>query len=161
MAVGGSPDPGVEGVAAVEAGVSGSSVARCESGRSVGSAVARSEDGPSVGSSEPPQASSINGRSSARAKIPRKSRGVLISLQSLRLLVRGGTVRPNPSTRRGIACLRTRRGGVNDPAGLPAWRPFLFDSAGAGGWLCPVGAPMAKQCPPGGEGLSHTPADGG
>ena len=33
-----------------------------------------------------------------------------------------GTARPNTSTRRGIACLRTRRGRVNDPAGLPAWR---------------------------------------
>ena len=33
----------------------------------------------SVGSSAPPQASSSNGRSSARAKIPRKSSGVLIS----------------------------------------------------------------------------------
>ena len=46
----------------------------------------------------------------------------------------------------------------------PVYPPgvFLrFDFAGAGGWLCPVGAPMAKQCPPGGEGLSHTPADGG
>ena len=29
---------------------------------------------------------------------------------------------PQPaSTRRGIACLRTRHGGVNDPAGLPTW----------------------------------------
>ena len=33
MAVGASPDPGVEGVRAGEAGVSGSSVARSESGR--------------------------------------------------------------------------------------------------------------------------------
>ena len=38
-----------------------------------GSPVGRSEDDLSVGSSEPPQASSSNGRSSARAKIPRKS----------------------------------------------------------------------------------------
>ena len=38
---------------------------------------------------------------------------------------------------------------------------FRFDSTGAGGWLCPVGAPMAKKHPPGGAGLSHTPADGG
>ena len=36
-----------------------------------------------------------------------------------------------------------------------------FDSAGAGGWLCPVGASMANKRPPGGEGLSHSPADGG
>ena len=45
----------------------------------------------------------------------------------------------------------------------PVYPPGVlrFDFAGAGGWLCPVGAPMAKQCPPGGEGLSHTPADGG
>ena len=43
-----------------------------------GTSVARSDDGASVGSSEPPQASSSNGRSSARAKIPRKSRGVPI-----------------------------------------------------------------------------------
>ena len=56
---------------------------------------------------------------------------------------------------------RTRHGVVNYPAGLPAWRLLRFDSAGAGGWLCPVGAPMTKRCPPGGEGLSHTPADGG
>ena len=40
VAVGASPDPVVEGVRPGEAGVSGSSVARCESGRSVGSAVA-------------------------------------------------------------------------------------------------------------------------
>ena len=49
-----------------------------------------------------------------------------ILLHSLRLLGRGGTarrVRPDNGTRRGIACLRTRRGGVNGPAGLPAWRP--------------------------------------
>ena len=36
-----------------------------------------------------------------------------------------------------------------------------FDSTGAGSWLCPMGAPMAKQHPPGGEGLSHSPADEG
>ena len=35
------------------------------------------------------------------------------------------------------------------------------DSAGAGGWPCPVGAPMANKRPPGGEGLSHSPASGG
>ena len=52
--------------------MSDSAVARCESGMSVGSVVARSEDGTAVGSSEPPQASSSsNGRSSARAKIPK------------------------------------------------------------------------------------------
>ena len=58
-----------------------------------GSLVASSEDGPSAGSSEPPQASSSNGRSSARAKTPRKSRGVLISIHSRCLLGRGGTAR--------------------------------------------------------------------
>ena len=47
-----------------------------------------------VGSSEPPQASSSNGRSSARAKIPRKSRGVLITIHSLCLWGRGGMARP-------------------------------------------------------------------
>ena len=72
VAVGASPDPGVDGVRPGEAVVSGSSVGRSESGMSVGSAVARSKDGTAVGSSEPPQASSSsNGRSSARAKIPR------------------------------------------------------------------------------------------
>ena len=45
---------------------------------------------------------------------------------------------------------------------LPVYPPGLrFDSTGAGGWVCPVGAPMAKKHPPGGEGLSHSPADGG
>ena len=69
--------PSVVGTVVVcpeDALLTGSQVARSESGRSVGSAVGRSEDGLSVGSSEPPQASSSNGRSSARAKIPRKSR---------------------------------------------------------------------------------------
>ena len=54
-----------------------------------GSSVARSEDRPPVGSSEPPQASSSNGRSNARAKIPKKRRGVLISIHSMCLLGRG------------------------------------------------------------------------
>ena len=40
-------------------------------------------------------------------------------------------------------------------------RGVRFDSTGAGGWVCPVGAPMAKKHPPGGEDLSHSPADGG
>ena len=44
-----------------------------------GSLVALSEDSPSAGSSEPPQASSSNGRISARAKIPMKRRADLIS----------------------------------------------------------------------------------
>ena len=104
VAVGASPARGVEDVCAEEAGVSDSAVARCESGMSVGpvvarsesgmsvgSAVARPDDGASVGSSEPPQASSSNGRSSARAKMPRKRRGVLISIHSLRLLGRSVT----------------------------------------------------------------------
>ena len=63
-------------------------------------------------------------------------------------------VQPDNSTRRGIACLRTRRGGVNDPAGLIAWRPVGIRRAG--GWLCPVGAPMTKKHPSRGERLSHT-----
>ena len=67
-----------------------SPVVRPESGRSVGSAVSRSEDGPSVGSSEPPQASSTNGRISARARTPRKRRGILISPHSLCFLDRAG-----------------------------------------------------------------------
>ena len=46
-------------------------------------AVVGSWDGPSAGSSEPLQASSSNGRISARAKIPRKSRGVLMSIHCL------------------------------------------------------------------------------
>ena len=58
--------PGWGGCPSGEAGVSGSSVGRSESGRSVGSAVARSEDGPSAGSSEPPQASSCGHRSSRK-----------------------------------------------------------------------------------------------
>ena len=38
----------------------------------------------------------------------------------------------------------------------PVYPPgvLLFDSAGAGGWVCPVGARMANKRPPGGEGLS-------
>ena len=51
------------------------------------------EDGPSVGSSDPPQASSSNGRISARAMTPRKRRGVLISIRSPCLLGRGMTAR--------------------------------------------------------------------
>ena len=44
----------------------------------------------------------------------------------------------------------------------PVYQPGVrFDSAGAGGWLCPMGARMAKKRPPGGQGLSHSPADGG
>ena len=39
-------------------------------------------------------------------------------------------------------------------------RGIRFDSTGAGGWLCPVGAPMAKKHPPRGEGLSHSPTEG-
>ena len=46
-------------------------------------AVVGSEDGPSSGSSELLQASNSNGRISARAKTPRKRRGVLISIRSL------------------------------------------------------------------------------
>ena len=83
MAVGVAPDAGVEGVRVGEAGVSGSSVALSELGRSVGAAAARPEDGPSVDSSEPPQASTSNGISSARVKRPRKRRGVLISIDPL------------------------------------------------------------------------------
>ena len=134
-------------------------VDRSESGKFVGSSVDRSEDGPSVGSSEPPQASSSNGRSSARAKIPRKSRGVLISIHSLCFLGRGGTVRPNTSTRLGVACLRTRRGEVNDPAGLPVWRPVRLRRCQ---WLVvPRGSANGKNHPPGGEGLSHSQRTGG
>ena len=91
VAVDAFPALGVEDVRAEEAGVSDSVVARCESGVPVGSTVARSKDVPSVGSSEPPQASSSNGRSSARAKIPRKNLCVLISIHSLCLLGRDGT----------------------------------------------------------------------
>ena len=126
-----------------------------------GSLVARSEDSPSAGSSEPPQASSSNGRSSARAKIPRK-RSWRSHLASLTVFAgpRWGRRQPNPSTRRGIACLRTPvQCRVNDPAGLPAWR-FRFDFAGAGDWLCPVGAPMAKNTRPGGGPKPHSSGRG-
>ena len=58
--------------------LSGSSVALGVGDGSATSVVGRFEDGPFAGSSEPPQASGSNGRSSARAKIPRKGRGVLI-----------------------------------------------------------------------------------
>ena len=107
--------------------------------------------------SEPPQAS--NRRSLVRAKTPRKTRGVLISIDSLCLLGRGGVARQNTSACRRIACLRTRRGGVNDPAGLPAWPPVRLHRCR---WLgAPRGSANGKKHPPGGEGLSHSPADGG
>ena len=106
---------------------------------------------------EPPQAS--NRRSLVRAKTPRKTRGVLISIDSLCLLGRGGVARQNTSAGRRIACLRTRRGGVNDPAGLPAWPPVRLHRCR---WLGgPRGSANGKKHPPGGEGLSHSPADGG
>ena len=44
------------------------------------------------------------------------------------------------------AILRTRRGGVNAPNGLPAWRPVRLRWCQ---WLCPMGAPMAKNTRPG------------
>ena len=97
-------------------------------------------------SSEPPQASTSNGKSSVRAKTPKYSLGFLISLQSLRLLGCGGVARPNTSTRRGITCHRAWRGGVNDPAGFPPG--VRFDSAGAVRWVCSVGGPMAKTTRP-------------
>ena len=131
----------------------GSSVARSGSGRSVGSAVARSEDGSSVGSSEPPQANNSNGRSSVRAKIPRKSRGVLISIHSLWLLGRGVTALHVPRIAWGgrITCLATRRGGINDPASLPSWR-LRCDSAGAGDCAVPRGSANGKKTPAQGRG---------
>ena len=55
----------------------------------VGAAVICPEDVLPSGSSESPQASSSNGRSNARAKIPKKRRGVLISIHSMCLLGRG------------------------------------------------------------------------
>ena len=70
-----------------------------------------------------------------------------------------GAAYPNHSIERGVTCLGTRRGGVNDPAVLPAWRPGrLHPCRWLGG---PVGPPMAKKHPPRGEGPSHSPADGG
>ena len=42
----------------------------------------------------------------------------------------------------------TRHGGVNDPAGLPAWR-LGSTTAGASSWLCTAGAGMAKTTCPG------------
>ena len=60
-------------------------------------------------------------------------------------------MRPNPSTRRGIACLRTRRGGVNDPAGLPTWLSSGSTPPGrrgTGGWLCPHRLQWANSIAP-------------
>ena len=121
---------------------SGSPVARSESGRSVG-AVGRSEDG----SSEPPQATSINGRSSAMAKTPRKRRGVLISLQSLHLLGRG-EYRVRMLTH--VGGLPASAPGAVESMTPPVYSSDVrFNSAGAAGWLCSVGAPMAKTPAPG------------
>ena len=51
----------------------------------------------------------------------------------------------------------TRWGSMTRPVYQPVVR---FDSAGAGGWLCAVGAPVAKYIRPG-EGLIHSPSGGG
>ena len=51
----------------------------------------------------------------------------------------------------------TRWGSMTRPVYQPGVR---FDSAGAGGWLCAVGAPVAKYIRPG-QGLIHSPSGGG
>ncbi len=51
----------------------------------------------------------------------------------------------------------TRWGSMTRPVYQPGVR---FDSAGAGGWLCVVGAPVAKYIRPG-EGQIHSPSGGG
>ena len=51
----------------------------------------------------------------------------------------------------------TRWGSMTRPVYQPVVR---FDSAGAGGWPCAVGAPVAKYIRPG-EGLIHSPSCGG
>ena len=104
---------------------------------------------PSAASAEPPQASSRYRRTTARAKTPRKSRDVLISLQSLRLLGRGGVARPHTSTRRGIACLGARQGGVNAPVSLPAWRPVRLRRCRCRWLAVPRGSADGKEHPPG------------
>ncbi len=109
------------------------------------------EDGPFVGSPDPSQASSSNGRIRARAMTPRKRGGVLISLQSLRLLSWGGVARPNANTRRGITCHRTQRDGVNDPAGLPAWRPLRLRRFRCQWMAMPRGSTNGKNTRPGEE----------
>ena len=121
-------------------------------------AVVGSDDDPSASSSEPPQASSRHRRISAKTKTPRKRGGLLILLQSLRSLGRGGVARPHSSTRRGITCLRTRRGGVDDPAGLPAWPPVRLHRCR---WLgVSRGCANGKKTPARGRGPSTTAADG-
>ena len=137
----------------------------------VGAAVARSEAGPSVGSSEPRQASSSNRRISARAKTPRKRRGVLISLHSLRSLGPrwDGATRLNDNTNTwwGMACIAsdTRQvagDGISEAlrAGLGS-SPFFFTAT----W--PVAsssrlAPAMRLCSlycrdrPGRDGVSRT-----
>ena len=85
LRVGDGAAPSVVGgvvVCSEDAMPSVSPVAPSESGRSVGSAVARSDAGASVGSSEPPQASSSNGRSNIRAESPRNSLGIVMSIHS-------------------------------------------------------------------------------
>ena len=57
----------------------------------VGSAVVWPEDALTSGSSEPPQASSSNGRITTRTEIPRKGLGVFISIHSMFLWARDGT----------------------------------------------------------------------
>ena len=127
----------------------------------VGSAVARSEDDSSVGSSEPPQARSSNGRISAKAKRPRKRRGVLISIHSLSLLGLSATTRRDRIIARAAEFPASAPGTVESMTRSVYPLGVRFDSTGANGWLVPHGSANGKKHPPGGEGLSHSPADGG
>ena len=107
----------------------------------VGSAVTRSEDDSSVGSSDPPQPSS-NGRISARAKIPRKRPGILISIHSLSLL--------------GLSAMIKRDRIIARVAGFPASAPSTVESMPRPvrlhrrQWLAvPHGSAMATNTRPG------------
>ena len=68
-----------------------------------------------------------------------------------------GAAHPDHSMGRGDYLPGTRRGGVNDPAGLPAWRPVRLHPCR---WLgVPVGAPM-KRTPARRRGPKPHPAVG-
>ena len=118
----------------------------------VGAAVARSEAGSSVGSAEPLQASNSNGKISARAKTPRKRRGILIAIHSLCLLGHGGTARR----------VRILAPGGGLPASVPAavesmTRPVYppgvpgLESTGNGGCAVPRRNANGKKTPAGGR----------
>ena len=126
-----------------------------------GSSVARSEDGPSVGSSESPQASSNGRRISARAKIPRKSRGILIWIHSLCLLGRGGTARRVRILAHVGGLPATAPGAVESMTRPVYQHGVRLESTGAGGCAVLRGSANGKRTPARGRGLSHSPADGG